>query len=140
MAVLAMALSYSPNVDAQGFLKNLGKKVVEKAKQKVADKILDEEDKAADAVLNGESDDSESNSNRANAGDADAEEVAGNEPIDFAQIQAKSDFKRGATVFFEDDLSGEQMGEFPSKWDLLNGSECEVVSIKGKKAIKIEKS
>ncbi len=138
MAVLAMALSYSPNVDAQGFLKNLGKKVVEKAKQKVEDKILDEEDKAADAVLNGESDDSESNSNRANAGDADAEEVAGNEPIDFAQIQAKSDFKRGATVFFEDDLSGEQMGEFPSKWDLLNGSECEVVSIKGKKAIKIE--
>ena len=60
--------------------------------------------------------------------------------IDFAQIQAKSDFKRGATVFFTDDLSGEQMGEFPSKWDLLGGSEVEVVSIKGKKAIKFEES
>ena len=32
------------------------------------------------------------------------------------------------------------MGEFPSKWDLLGGSEVEVVSIKGKKAIKFEES
>ena len=63
MAVLALALSYSPNVDAQGFLKNLGKKMVEKAKQKVEDKILNEEDKAADAVLNGDADDSDSKSN-----------------------------------------------------------------------------
>lgn len=140
MAVLAFALSYSPNVDAQGFLKNLGKKMVEKAKQKVEDKILNEEDKAADAVLNGDADDSDSKSrsNRSNVDVDDEVEAAGDEPIDFAQIQAKSDFKRGSTVFFEDDLSGEQMGEFPSKWDLLSGSECEVVNIKGKKAIKIE--
>ena len=33
MAMLALALSYSADVDAQGFIKNLGKKVVEKAKQ-----------------------------------------------------------------------------------------------------------
>ena len=136
LAVLAFALSYSADVEAQGFIKNLGKKVVEKAKQKVEDKVLREEDKAAEAVLEGQSD-----SDSVEAEEAEAEEkVAGDEPVDFAQIQAKSDFKRGENVFFQDDLSGEQMGEFPSKWDLVEGSEVEVVSIKGLKAIKLEES
>ena len=43
-------------------------------------------------------------------------------------------------MFFEDNLSGERMGEFPSKWDLLEGSEVEVVNIKGAKAIRMEAS
>ena len=135
LTMLAFALSYSADVDAQGFIRNLGKKVVEKAKQKVEDKVLGEEDKAADAVLNGQSG---SNSNGAEAEEAEEEAVASDEPVDFAAIQAKSDFKRGGNVFFNDELKGEQLGEFPSKWDLLSGSEVEVVNIKGVNAIKME--
>lgn len=43
---------------------------------------------------------------------------------------AKSDFVRGDEVFFEDDFANEQMGEFPSKWDLNEGS-VEVASLNG---------
>lgn len=45
---------------------------------------------------------------------------------------AKSDFVRGDEVFFEDDFANEQMGEFPSKWDLNEGS-VEVASLNGQK-------
>ena len=82
--------------------------------------------------------DKKSNNKQNNNAEDGEEAVGSDEPIDFAEIQAKSDFKRGGTVFFNDDLKGEQLGEFPSKWDLLNGSECEVVNIKGMNAIKIE--
>ena len=128
MAVLALALSYSPNVDAQGFLKNLGKKMVEKAKQKVEDKILNEEDKAADAVLNGDADDSDSKSNRVKEEEA---EVVDDTP-DAVSNNVKSDFVRGSVILFEDDFASEQIGEFPSKWD-VNGGSAETASINGKK-------
>jgi outer membrane protein OmpA-like peptidoglycan-associated protein len=45
---------------------------------------------------------------------------------------AKSDFVRGDEVFFDDDFASEQMGEFPSKWDLNEGS-VEVASLNGQK-------
>ena len=35
-------------------------------------------------------------------------------------------------ILFEDDFAGEQMGEFPSKWDISDGS-LEVASVNGKK-------
>lgn len=44
----------------------------------------------------------------------------------------KSDFVRGDEVFFDDDFANEQMGEFPSKWDLNEGS-VEVASVNGQK-------
>ena len=50
---------------------------------------------------------------------------------------AKSDFVPGDEIIFEDTFEGEQLGEFPSRWDLIHGSECEVVNIKGKNAIKM---
>ena len=43
---------------------------------------------------------------------------------------AKCDFVAGDEIIFEDDLAGEQLGEFPSKWDLLKGS-GEVAKLNG---------
>lgn len=34
---------------------------------------------------------------------------------------SKYDFVPGETVIFEDNLEGEQNGEFPSQWDLIDG-------------------
>ena len=104
------------------------------------------EDKVDDAFNGGESNSSSrrQRNGRNEAGSSgeageNAEEGAVSDgPVDFAAIQAKSDFKRGGTVFFNDELKGEQLGEFPSKWDLLSGSEVEVVNIKGVNAIKME--
>ncbi|MDR1592394.1 MAG: OmpA family protein [Prevotellaceae bacterium] len=50
---------------------------------------------------------------------------------------AKSDFVPGDEIIFSDDLANEQLGEFPSQWDLLNGN-AEVASIDGLKCINLE--
>ena len=47
---------------------------------------------------------------------------------------AKSDFVPGDEIFFEDDFANEKLGEFPSRWDLLDGY-AEVGSIEGRKVI-----
>ena len=49
----------------------------------------------------------------------------------------QSDFVPGAVAFFEDDLKTEQMGEFPSKWDLIDGS-ADVANLKGFQCIHFE--
>ena len=51
-----------------------------------------------------------------------------------ATAYAKSDFVPGDEIFFEDDFSGEQLGEFPSHWDLLDGY-AEVAEIEGRKVL-----
>ena len=47
---------------------------------------------------------------------------------------AKTDFVPGDEIIFDDPMDGEQLGEFPSMWELLKG-ESEVVEVNGKKAI-----
>ncbi len=47
---------------------------------------------------------------------------------------ATSDFVPGDEIFFEDNLTGEKMGEFPSQWDILQGN-AEVAQIDGANAI-----
>ena len=139
MAVLAMALSYSADADAQGFLKNLGKKVVEKAKEKAEQKVLDEEDKAIDSVLNGKEDANEEESDEITPKKAKKQAAVeeSDEIIEAAPTAATtSDFKRGEVILFEDDVKAEQVGEFPSKWDLLDGN-AEVKTLGGAKAIEV---
>jgi outer membrane protein OmpA-like peptidoglycan-associated protein len=133
LAVLAVALSYSTDANAQ-LLKKLGERVKNTVENKVLNKAEDTVSDEMDDALGNKKSNKINNANDAE----EAEAVASDEPVDFAEIQAKSDFKRGGTVFFNDELKGEQLGEFPSKWDLLSGSEVEVVNIKGVNAIKME--
>lgn len=46
----------------------------------------------------------------------------------------KSDFVRGEVIMFEDDMKGEQVGEFPSKWDLERGN-AEIAKVNGETCI-----
>lgn len=48
----------------------------------------------------------------------------------------KCDFVPGDEVFFDDPVEGEQLGEFPSKWDLRNGN-AEVAKLNGEQVISI---
>ena len=128
MAVLTLVCG---TASAQGILGRLG----ERAKQAVENNIGNKIEQGINNALDGKKKDKNASV------DQEMEEAeAPAEKVDFAEIQAKSDFKRGANVFFEDNLSGERMGEFPSKWDLIEGSEVEVVNIKGAKAIRMEAS
>ena len=50
---------------------------------------------------------------------------------------AKSDFVPGDEIIFDDNLNREQMGEFPSQWDLHRGN-AEVASVNGEKVILLD--
>ena len=52
------------------------------------------------------------------------------------QAATSTDFKRGEVILFEDDFTAEVVGEFPSKWDLLDGN-AEVKTLGGIKAVEI---
>ena len=135
MFVLALALVSSSSAYAQGMLRRLG----ERAKEAVENNIGNKIEEGVNNILNGKSDNKSGNSG--NQGDVDADvPLTASGAVDFEEIKAKSDFVRGANVFFSDDLKGEKLGEFPSKWDLLEGSEVEVVNITGEKAIRMESS
>ena len=47
---------------------------------------------------------------------------------------AKSDFVPGDEIFFEDTFENEKLGEFPSKWDLIEGY-AETASFAGRKVL-----
>jgi outer membrane protein OmpA-like peptidoglycan-associated protein len=112
----------------------------ERAKEAVENNIGNKVEEGINSVFNKNKNQNKEQeaAKAANPQEVEEGKEAANETVDFAQIQAKSDFKRGGTVFFNDELKGEQLGEFPSKWDLLSGSEVEVVNIKGVNAIKME--
>lgn len=47
--------------------------------------------------------------------------------------EVKSDFVRGSVVLFQDDFKNEQVGEFPSKWDIQSDGSAETAVINGQK-------
>ncbi|MBO4896580.1 MAG: hypothetical protein J5484_07300, partial [Prevotella sp.] len=127
LLLLAM-VAFSATADAQGFLKKLKDKALEKAKDKIENKVERTVDKEMDAVLDGKKSEKTS---KAKKQAEDAAEEVDDTPDAVAQNQ-KSDFVRGSVILFSDDFANEQMGEFPSKWDVSEGS-LETASISGKK-------
>ena len=134
VTVLVALLSFPTDMNAQGFLKKLKDKALEKAKDKIENKVERTVDEEMDAVLDGkkkEKSESNSNAQREASDDAPATAPVDDTPATVAQSQ-KSDFKRGDIILFEDDFAGEQMGEFPSKWDPVEGN-AETAMVNGKK-------
>ena len=154
--MLALSLSCS-TMQAQ-FLKKLGKTVENAAKnaaeRKAAQKTDEAVSKGVDKATNpdtykddGKDDKKESKSKKTSkeanvedeeSGDGpDSETVPANSPKAAEMAYAKSDFVAGDEIIFDDPMDGEQMGEFPSQWDLLHGN-AEVASIDGKKCVLLE--
>ena len=146
--VFVMVLG-SSFANAQGILERLGQRAVEHAKaraeQKVEQKVDESVDKAVDAAFDAPSKALNKGKKNNDDNDAEVEESESSpepesaaKPKKKAQVEdVKSDFVQGTVVIFEDDFAGEQMGEFPSKWDLLENN-AEVARVNGKKAIKFE--
>ena len=138
MLIVAFACTLSAN--AQSWLNRLKDRAVNAAEnavtRKVENKVDRETSDAMDNVLDGKKKDKSSKSNDADYEDAEVTDQAVDTHNATAQNQ-KSDFVRGSVVMFEDDLAGEQIGEFPSKWDLVRGS-AEVASINGVKCIEMD--
>jgi outer membrane protein OmpA-like peptidoglycan-associated protein len=129
VVTLIVMLAFAVNADAQGFLGRLKDRAVRAAEdaveRKVENKVSRETDDAMDDVLDGKKSKSSKNND---AGD----EVGEADPT----AATSSDFKRGEVILFQDDFEGEVVGEFPSKWDLLDGA-AEVKTLGGKKAVEV---
>jgi outer membrane protein OmpA-like peptidoglycan-associated protein len=138
---MALAMLSTVDAGAQGFLKKLGKTVenaakrtmerkaeekTEEAVSKAVDKVTDPENfkgKGNEAEDDGESSDETSVQGAAKKGTKSAE-----------MAYAKFDFVPGDEIMFEDNLVGEQLGEFPSMWDILRGN-VEVAKLDGENVI-----
>ena len=104
------------SADAQGWLGSLKEKAVNKIKEKVENKVERATDTTMDAVLDGKK--------SSKKGKHSKNDESGNKENDSAvnpSASTTSDFKRGEVILFKDDVSAEVVGEFPSKWDLLDG-------------------
>ena len=153
----------SMTVQAQ-FLKKLGNAVedaaknatVRKAEQKTDEAVSKSIDKATDPNSykkdeKSKNNNSNSSSNSKTSSGKNSSESSGEENENASEgkstaatapqgakaaemVYAKSDFVPGDEVIFDDNQANEQMGEFPSQWDLLRGN-AEIASIDGKKAI-----
>ena len=130
--MLIVAFACAGTADAQGWLKKLGKVAEDAAKRTVESNVDRKTQQAVDDAMNPDtskkskkssSDSDEAESESAGAAEGDDTPVAENQ---------KSDFVRGSVILFEDDFANEQMGEFPSKWDISEGS-LETAAINGKK-------
>ena len=136
--MLIVAFACAGTADAQGWLKKLGKVAEDAAKRTVENNVDRKTTEAVDDAMNPDESSSEENTSRSKKTDYDWDDEDAEEgPQDTEAQYEQSDFVPGAVAFFEDDLVSEQMGEFPSKWDLVDGS-ADVANMKGKKCIHFE--
>ncbi len=149
LLILAFAAG-ATEVYSQSWLKKLGKKVENAAKRTVERKAEQKTEEVVDGVFEGAEDavtgkGKKSSNNNASNDEEYAEEketsAASKEkkqtPQSLEMTYAKNDFVAGDEIIFEDPMTNEQMGEFPSQWDLLRGT-AEVASMDGLKCIQLE--
>ena len=110
---------------AQGILGRLG----ERAKQAVENNVGNKIEKGVNDLLDGKKKDKKDKQ-------ADEDEIAPAVGEEAPQAATSTDFKRGEVILFEDDFTAETVGEFPSKWDLLDGG-AEIKTLGGIKAVEI---
>jgi len=124
--MIVAIVAFAATADAQGFLKKLKDKAVERVQNKIENKVERTVDDEMDGVLDGKTKEQSARPQREAADDAVGE--------DSPSIATSSDFKRGSVILFQDDVTAEKVGEFPSKWDMFSGT-TEVKTIAGVKAI-----
>ena len=145
MVLVLVAVGGTTEVNAQSFLKKLGKKVENAAKNAIERNAERKTEEAVDKVFEGDfgkgkKDKDKQNNNGNNNADAvydNGDATAQTQPQKGQSLEttyAKSDFVPGDEIIFEDLVDNEQLGEFPSMWDLKKGS-AEVAEVNGKKAI-----
>ena len=129
--IIAVALFafMGADVSAQGFLNRLKDKALQTVQGKVEQKVDQTVSEGMDEVLDGKSSKKGKKSKDAEMADVGAGEA---DPT----TATASDFKRGSVILFQDDVTAEQVGEFPSKWDMFSGT-VETKTLGGVKAINL---
>ena len=145
MVLVLVAVGGTTEVNAQSFLKKLGKKVENAAKNAIERNAERKTEEAVDKVFEGDfgkgkKDKDKQNNNGNNNADAvydNGDATAQTQPQKGQSLEmsyAKSDFVPGDEIFFEDNQANEQLGEFPSQWDLISGT-IEIAKLNGENTI-----
>ena len=149
MLLVLVAIGGTTEVSAQSWLDQLGKKVKEKAKDKVEQKILQKTDQVIEKAFDKTEEAVKGNGGNQTGVPQEAapqqpvqqapavQEVPAEvtpEPVSLEMTYAKSDFVAGDEIMFDDDVTSEQLGEFPRQWDLIKGT-VEVARLNGDKVI-----
>lgn len=122
-----MIFAFSENSEAQ---------IWKRIKKKAEDAIVKKSGKEIDDVVNGEKKkDSKSEEEKKEEETSKSEENTTIEQDESSpEIWRNYKFIPGEKVIFYDDLKFEEVGEFPSRWDLLKGG-AEIVRFNGEKVI-----
>ncbi len=106
--------------------------ILKQVEKKIEKKAEDETDTAINKGIesvknNGKKDDKVTNagdkkSETTNVAVTDNNNASESESQKELELYSKYDFVAGDQVIFDDNLAGEESGEFPSRWDLLSGS------------------
>ena len=115
----------------QSVLRNIGERAKRAVENAVGEKVENAIEGAVDKAAGKGNDNNDRRSGRSRGGD-DADYAGDDYELDAQGV--KSDFVRGSVIMFEDDMAGEQVGEFPSKWDLVRGN-AEIAVVNGQKCI-----
>ncbi|MDR2205019.1 MAG: OmpA family protein [Flavobacteriaceae bacterium] len=141
---MVLLLSLCGTTQAQ-FIKQLGKAVEKSAKNATVRKAEQKTDQTVSKGIDkATSPDTYKDNKGKKSSDDETEEISQDKGKTNApqgakgaeMAYAKSDFVPGDEIFFDDDLSNEKLGEFPSQWDLASGN-AEVASIDGVKCISL---
>jgi len=137
-----MCFTTSAEAQLLGKLKAKAQDAAERAViKKTEQKVTNETEKSMDKVLGGKGESTEPVREAANStGSTVSNEVESEENSGGAEtkVWSKYNFVPGDEIIFEDDLSTEENGEFPSRWDLLKGN-AENASLNGEPVIKLDK-
>ena len=155
MVLILVAVGGTTEVSAQSWLKKLGKKVENAAKNAVERNAERKTEEAVDKVFNGEIGKGKKDKNNQQQQQQQAAQQYNNQVQQTANVNpdgnaatqalpttpealemaySKSDFVPGDEIIFEDLLVGEKLGEFPMMWDLLNGN-AEIANVGGENVI-----
>lgn len=135
--ILTVIVSLAFNICLYGQfdLEKIVRKNVEKNTEKEVNSTLDKAfDEATKGTENGNASEETSTEKSADIQNNVNETPDDESSLEELNLWSKYDFVAGEKVIFEDDLSIEESGEFPSRWDLLSGS-VEIASLGGENVI-----
>ena len=128
--LLTALLLLGSTAKAQSFLQRLGEKAKNAAEQNIGNKV----EKGVNDLLDGKLGSKEKKADPIEEAAAKpSAPVAASKPAVTSEY-AKSDFVPGDEIFFDDDFAGERLGEFPLRWELLDGY-VETASLEGRKVL-----
>ena len=116
-------MTCTADVNAQAFLKKLGEAAKNAAENAAESNVVRKVEKKVDDAMTGKKSGKKSKANDEEAAPKKSEPVKGT---------TAKDFVRGGVVLFQDDFSQDPVGEYPAKWEIVQGS-VDIYKLKNQK-------